>query len=192
MGQQPGPWPRSRAAATGRSSFESRASLRRGRRRPSAAPRARPAHTGHHDQPDQRTPVVVLLARCGDDPCGLGHARWLRLGRALLGLLGVVGRVDADPSHRTAAARAALMIQWTCRIEDAAIGVQRCGGSRRQCSLRTRSRLASVRVGRGGACGGRPGTRGVWRCGGPEQAGRRDSGVDSGSARRRALRAPGA
>ena len=48
--------------------------------------------------------------------------------RRCLGFLALSAGLDRIHSHRTAAASAALMIQWTCRIDDAAIGLHACGG----------------------------------------------------------------
>ena len=49
-------------------------------------------------------------------------------GARCFGFLAVSAGFVRIHSHRTAAASAALMIQCTCRIDDADIGVQRCGG----------------------------------------------------------------
>jgi hypothetical protein len=56
------------------------------------------AHAGHHHQPDQRAPVIVLRPRSVDDPGGLRHCRRLGLRRRRAWLSRNDRRVRGDPS----------------------------------------------------------------------------------------------
>lgn len=56
------------------------------------------AHTGGHDKPDQRAPVVAEVERLVDEAGGFGRAGRVGLRRLLFGAFGYLGRVGVDPA----------------------------------------------------------------------------------------------
>ncbi len=85
-------------------------------------------HPCHHHQPDESAPVRVLSPRSFQNQRSSAALGGSGCGRGCRGLRAFSAGFVRIHSHLTAAAKAALMIQWTCRIVDAAIGRHECGG----------------------------------------------------------------
>lgn len=85
-------------------------------------------HTSHHDEPDQRSPRIVLRP-CGfDDLCGLRGSRRVGLGCRLTRLpRAIVAELLVIYPQRTAAVSTPRMAKWVRRIVAGDSGRHSCG-----------------------------------------------------------------